>query len=670
MARYNHNIFDPAPGLLVGEEYSARREWCLNGSWAFQPKPIPDDYIRNQGQPPELPMPVSGDWEAVSLRVPSPWNGNTWGGGRPDRESGDIFEQYKPDSVYYPSYPAAWDHVEMGWLRRTIALDDLEPGRYILRFDAVMGLADVYVNGVHIGTHDDGYLPFEWDVTHALRVGENEVLVGVRGLWLLDKQSTTYQKMRCTYPNGSNTMGLVGIWQDVWLLRVPMVRVADVYVKPLVNSDVLEVEVALCNDSDDSVELTLSGEVQGTEFIHTLENIDVSPQSTKTVTMRMNIPSDALEKWSPDTPMLYNLVLRVGEDVKITRFGWRQFTLAGKEYLLNGQPLHMVGDICHPFGPYMFSRRWVEVWYRLIKDVGGNAVRLHAQIYPRVFLDLADEMGLLVLDETALFGSNLALNLEDDVAWKRYNAHVDGWIRRDRNHAGVFGWSFGNELFALFLYDEAAKRDQDGFYQKLEALGKRVAEQDVTRPFVTCDGDEDLRGTLPTWSKHYGHGIPPFSTDLQKPAVVGENGGSYYAKPGQLSMFNGDAAYENYAGRAQALGIDLYANIRFLAGKVAYFSPSELVWFGLEHLPYGFDAFERLPTLEDGILFDNVAEGRPGMYMERLPPYVGTLNPGFDSALPERRELGMVHAMRDALTFDDAYDAKWAYRDKIGRAHV
>jgi beta-galactosidase len=141
--------------------------------------------------------------------------------------------------------------------------------------------------------------------------------------------------------------------------------------------------------------------------------------------------------------------------------------------------------------------------------------------------------------------------------------------------------------------------------------------------------------------------------------VVGENGGTYYAKPGQMAEFNGDRAYTDYAGRNNALGIDLYANIRHFGNKLAYFSPSELMWFGLEHLPYGFDDFDRLPDLSDGIFFPDFEEGRPGIYFERLPPYTGTLNPGWDPALPEYKPLDMYNAMRDALTFDPAHDGRW-----------
>ncbi|MCL2488034.1 MAG: hypothetical protein FWE80_05055, partial [Oscillospiraceae bacterium] len=130
-------------------------------------------------------------------------------------------------------------------------------------------------------------------------------------------------------------------------------------------------------------------------------------------------------------------------------------------------------------------------------------------------------------------------------------------------------------------------------------------------------------------------------------------------KPGQLAEFNGELAYQSYRGRNNALGIDIYRQIRHIQQRLCYFSPSELVWFGCEHLPYGFSDFTRLPDESDGIFFETPADGTPGIYVGRIPPYVGTLNPGWDPALPERRGLDMAAAMRDALKHDSALDQKW-----------
>lgn len=633
---------------------------CLNGAWQFQPC-VPDGRRDVDGVP-LLPSPTAA-WSEVPLIVPSPWNGNDWGG---RTNPHDPAQRFWTDGVHYPSYPEEWTTAPMGWLRRTFTLsaDDLA-GRLALHFDAVAGEAQVWVNGHLLVTHFDSYLPFEADITAVAGVGENEVLVGVRSHRLFDRQSPRYAKMHRPYPVGSNTEGLCGIWQDVWLRVTPLVYVEDVFVQPLVSAGRLRMEVTVANVGAQDVcvapEVALrrwdSGQIVGA-LSGAARTV---PAGGGALFVLETDRTESLALWSPDSPVLYTAeCVLTGGDVYRQRFGWREFTVQGDKLLLNGQPIHLTGDICHPFGPYMFREDWIRSWYGMIQAVGGNALRLHAQVYPSVFLDVADEMGLAVLDESALFGSSLSMDLEAEAAWGRFETHLDGMVRRDRNHPSVFGWSIGNELFALFLYDDAAARDADGFYARLIELAQRPRRLDPTRAFLTCDGDEDLRGTLPVWSRHFPHGVHPLPEGVNKPLVIGESGGTYYARPSQLTVFCGEDAYRSYAGRNRALGIDVYANIRHMEGRLAYFSPSELVWFGLEPLPYGYHDTGRLPNAQDGIFFPRPAEGVAGVYVERVPPFAGTLNPAWDETLPEYRPLAMFEAMHDALTHAPDGETRWA----------
>lgn len=94
------------------------------------------------------------------------------------------------------------------------------------------------------------------------REGENELLVGVRDTKLFDKSHPVYQKMGATYPTGSNTDYLLGIWQDVYMFAVPEIRITDVFVQPWVDKNELKVEVELINLSPEKASLTLNGEVR------------------------------------------------------------------------------------------------------------------------------------------------------------------------------------------------------------------------------------------------------------------------------------------------------------------------------------------------------------------------------------------------------------------------
>jgi beta-galactosidase len=476
----------------------------------------------------------------------------------------------------------------------------------------------------------------------------------------------------------------------VFLLALPAVRVQDAFVKPLVDQDMLEMQVTVCNDTEAEQTVTVGGTVHawinqaGSDVTSAPEprwklddaamtlprrSVTVKPGQTTTVTLRQQV-AGRLKLWSPGSPNLYAAVLSVQDDSRtidkhFARFGWRQFTIDGGKLLLNGRKIQLSGDLLHPFGPFTMSRRYVWAWYKMIQDFGGNCVRPHAQIHPRHYVDLADEMGLVVLDESALFGSSIALNFEEPSAWRRFAEHIDGLVLRDRNHPSVVGWSFGNELFAIFNLNRVSQEDTDRWYRQLGDLGLRTRRLDPTRPWLSCDGDDDLRGVLPVWSKHFGHGTPlDRLPELDKPLMVGESGGTYYARPSHLAMFNGPKAFESYAGRNEALAIDLYDNIvRMARPRLAYYSASETAWFGLEHLNFGYHDYSRLPDASDGVFFTRpFEEGKPGMQIERLPPYVATLNPGWDSRLPLYRPLAMFHAQQAALAVPSPQPCDWDHR--------
>jgi beta-galactosidase len=683
--------FAPLEGVVKPPEQPLRQELCLNGLWQFQPAPLPAGYRRNQGAPPELAPPRTDGWSPVPIKIPSHWNVNTWGCGR--RKGFNEEQRYWPDSVYYPSYPPEWDGAEMGWLRRSFRAPEAWRGRRLaLHFEAASGECQVWVNGRKVCEHFDNFLPFEADVTEAVRWDEpNELLVGVRGQNLFNKKSERYAKFLAPYPPGSMTDLLIGIWQDVFLLALPPARVSDCFVKPKVAEGFLEAEVTLVNQSAEPQALRIAGEVcpwqraSGGDvpsgpawrllepaLAVAAQEVTVPAGGRATVTLRQSA-GGALKTWSPAAPNLYALALSVSArggvvDRHVTRFGWRELAIRGPDLLLNGERIQLMGDFVHPFGAYVMSPRTAWAWYRMIKEMGGNAMRPHAQVHPRFYLDLADEMGLLVLDETSVFGSSVRLNPEEPAFWSRYEAHYDGLVLRDRNHPCVMGWSFGNEMFAIPRLNDMSKEDERAYYEKLRALGRRSLPLDPTRPWITCDGDDDLGGALPVWSRHFGHGdvTAHLPKGLNKPLKVGESGGTYYATPVQLSVFNGGRAYASNLGRNEALAIDLYDNVvRMALPNLAYFSPSEVVWFGLEHLAFGYDDVTRLPTEEDGVFFTRpFEEGKPGMQPERLPPFVATLNPGWDPALPLYKPLPLFHAMKAALAPGGPQPCPWDRRVK------
>jgi beta-galactosidase len=686
--RFNHD-FSPATGLITPSEKPYREEICLNGSWDFQPIAVPANWQKGTGVPPELTAPDAGKWESTKIRIPSPWNVNEWGGGSKVGKGTNL--PYAPSSVYYPSYPQSWAGVRMAWLKRSFIIPanwNTQQKRFLLHFEAVAGECVVLVNGREVTRNIDAYLPFEADITDQLHKDQpNELMVGIRHRRLFDKFHAEYKRMNATYPPGSNTHDLAGIWQDVFLEAVPATRVQNIFVKPDVAKDELVLEVQVINQSNKAKKLTLDGTVKAwinkagkdvlsaPEINWTLGNtvlsvppvtVTIAAGATQTITLRSKVQGK-LKYWSPVTPNLYTVLVDTKEngrllDRKAERFGWRSIIIKGKDFLLNGEKIQAVGDIQHPFGPYICSRRFAWAWYQMIKDVGGNAVRPHAQPWPRVYYDLADEMGLLVLDEGALFGSSIALNLEEDITWQRSAEHIDRLVLRDRNHPSVIGYSIGNEMFAIALLNKPPVEVARQWDDKIVELAKRPLALDPTRAFITSDGDKDMDNRLPVWSKHFGHGLQLKQLPaIDKPLIIGESGATYYGKPRELFPFIGLKAYGSYAQRSEALAIDVSQNVVQMAKPLlAYYSPSELCWFGIEHMNLGYSDYSRLPDNNDGIFAGlPYEEGKPGYQFERIPPYVTTFNPGLDPALPLYKPLPMFNAMKAALAKNGPQPSPW-----------
>ena len=667
--------FAPSEGFTNVLERPYRDEICLNGYWEFQAVPVPEGWERGRGQAPELSRPT-GDWDAVRIKVPSPWNANDFVSYRLDG----------PDHRAYPSYPEAWNGVKMAWMRKTVLIPSEWAGdRMILHFEAVAGYAEVYAGGEKVAENFDLFLPFEADVTDVAVPGQElEILVGVRSQQLFEDHSGVGRRV---IPAGSMWGSHInGIWQDVYLLRRPAVRVEDVQVLPEVSKGTLSLKIRLRNDSGSEAFLKLGGTVQewinraGTDVISApvpawelgVLVLDIPVRKVKVpagMTVETTVSMDArdLRTWTPEHPDLYGLRLYLSKgkqkvDCQYVRFGWREWTLEGDKLCLNGEPYPLRGDSWHFMGIPQLTRRYAWAWYSAIKGMNGNAVRLHAQVYPRLYLEMADEMGICVLDETANWASDGGPALENPVFWEHSKDHLRRMVLRDRNYPSVFGWSVSNENKPVILH--VHKRPdlmplQEQAWRDWVAI---VRETDPTRPWISSDGEEDGEGILPVTVGHYGNaGSMQAWKRIGKPWGVGEHGMAYYGTPQEVAKYNGERAYESMEGRMEGLAKESYQLLKQMRENGAsYTTIFNMAWYALKPLPIGKRDRTTAPTLEDGIFFGPYVEGVPGVQPERIGPYGTTFNPGYDPALPGWEPWPMYDAMRAANAQDGAAWSPWA----------
>ncbi len=660
--------FAPSEGIVNRTEQPYRSEICLNGSWDFLPVALPDDYRQGKGPTPGLPLPAAdAAWCDTRIKIPSPWNINSFA--YRDLEG--------PDHRNYPSYPREWEDVKMAWMKRTVAIPADWDGRRIgLYFEAVAGCTEVYVDGRKAGENFDLFLPFSFDITDLVTPGKTvEVLVGVRSQALFEDDSTVGRRI---VPAGSMWgYHINGIWQDVYLTAVPKVHIEDVYVKPLVSEGVLELDVAVQNDTGKRADLQLQGSIRawideagtdvdsapvpawtlGAEALQVAPTrISVAARSSQHVTLRVPVPENGLKHWTPEHPNLYALLLSVKEkqrtvDRKYERFGWREWTLKGTKLCLNGEPYALRGDSWHFMGIPQLTRRYAWAWFTAIKGMNGNAVRPHAQVYPRFYLDMADEMGICVLDETANWASDGGPKFDSEKFWAISKEHLTRLVLRDRNHASVFGWSISNENKPVILHVFNRPELMPKQMKAWEEWRDIVRAYDPTRPWISADGEDDGDGILPVTVGHYGDiNSMKHWAGIGKPWGVGEHSMAYYGTPEQVSKYNGERAYESQVGRMEGLANECYhliANQRRMGAS--YSTVFNMAWYALKPLPIGKKNTVTAPTVaEDGVFFGPYAEGVPGVQPERIGPYCTTFNPGYDPNLPLYEEWPMYAAMRAA----------------------
>ena len=644
----------------------------MNGLWHFQG-------AESTNAPGEL-LPQLASWDTTPIKIPSPWNVNSFV--MDQREQGGDF-------CAYPSYPKSWEQLRAAWMQKTVAVPaDWRGRRVVLHFGAVAGKLVVYVNGRRVGEGFDIFFAQEFDVTDWIHFGaDNQITVQVVSPKVFDRPG---KYGRREYLSGSFWgTHIAGIWQDVDLLALPRVAVAGEFVQSWVDRDELRIEATVTNSSQEAATVDVSGSVHtwinlaGSSVLEepevkwklarqsalklTGQPFILAPGETKTVVLSAKVDG-RLKLWSPETPNLYGLLVKVSAngqaaDVKYQRFGWRQFTLDGSRLCLNGQPIVLKGDSWHFMGVPQMTRRYAYAWYRLLKDAGANAVRLHASVYPSFYHDLADEMGVMILDESAIWLSDGGPKVDSDLFWVNCRAHVAELVQRDRNHPSVFGWSVCNE--ALPVLRNVWHTPQGMLDHCLEQMSdwKNIClTNDPTRGWISGDGEWDADGRLPVISNHYG-GVDDLrrAAASGKPWGVGETSMAYYGTPKQVSVFNGNRAYESDLGRMEGLAYECYGLLREQQTFGAdYQSVFNLVWYSVQPLPLGKGDVSKPIGADEGIFFPKYREGIPGMQPERLGPYTSTLNPGYDPKLPLYRPWPMFNAIRDANLGQT--NSRWANR--------
>ncbi|MBI2301992.1 MAG: hypothetical protein HYU66_24070, partial [Armatimonadetes bacterium] len=370
----------------------------------------------------------------------------------------------------------------VAWYHASFAAPD-RGKRTLLRFWAVDYHATVWLNGQFIGCHEGAESPFVLDVTGA--VADSNLLAvrvvspchePIDGLLLSE---IPHRNAAVPYRAGS-AWAQGGIMDSVELLQAPVVRLADVFVQADLDGRVrvaLEVDNA-GRATRGRIELTVAP-AHGGETVAVGTQRSSFRKGTSVVEAELRVPDP--RRWELAEPNLYRLTarLRIGEewDELSTRFGFRDFRFERGHFRLNGKRLYLkcshTGNSCPvglelPVDPDWLRRDLVNV-----KAMGFNAIRFIAGVAKRYQLDLCDELGLMVYEESY---AGWCLGDSPRMA-ERYDESVLGMIRRDRNHPCITIWGLLNETPNGLVFQHA-----------LATLPK-VRQLDPTRLVILNSGD-------------------------------------------------------------------------------------------------------------------------------------------------------------------------------------
>ncbi len=389
-----------------------------------------------------------------------------------------------------------------GWYRKAFVVPDTyRRKRVVLQFDGVYMNPEVWINGASLGAHPYGYTSFWFDITDRLKFGGRNVLaVKVRN-----------EGENSRWYSGS------GIYRHVWLRVVEPVHVAQ-WGASVTTEDVsaaaarVRVRTRVENQTDGGAAVVLTTRIVGpggAEVGRVSSEQTVDAGGASTFVQEVPVANPAL--WSVESPALYRAVSQVRSSGRLideadTTFGIRSVRFGVNGFELNGRPMKLKGGCFHhdhgPLGSRSYDRA-EERRVELLKASGFNAIRCSHNPPAPAFLDAADRLGMLVIDE--------AFDMwRDPKNPQDYSVFFDEWwqqdlesmIARDRNHPSVIAWSIGNEIPGM---------DAPRVVETAKSLAAFARKADPTRPVLAAvnnlnPGKDPFFATLDVAGYNYGSG--------------------------------------------------------------------------------------------------------------------------------------------------------------------
>lgn len=362
---------------------------------------------------------LNGWWDyafTIDYKQPQQYEGRILVPFSPETALSGVGRQLKPD--------------EYLWYRRNFDLPgwDREKGqnRILLHFGAVDQSCEVRINGHKVKRHTGGYLPFEVDISRYAQESANELIVAVKDLSDTSYHSRGKQKLNA---GGMFYTAQSGIWQTVWLEKVPETYIKEIKTVPDIEKKIIRIKVSSSYSTDkknvDKLSRNLPIEIKirkpGLYPDPVVKPSQISTEDMlETAVLAVSdkwieIPIESISLWNCETPYLYYFEVKLGDDRAISYFAMRKFSLETKvheEFLricLNGEVQFQNGVLDQGYWPESLytppSDAAMIFDIQEMKKTGFNMVRKHLKIEPQRWYYHCDRLGIVVWQDMVNGGS-------------------------------------------------------------------------------------------------------------------------------------------------------------------------------------------------------------------------------------------------------------------------
>jgi hypothetical protein len=454
------------------------------------------------------------------------------------------------------------------WFRREIEIPaDWQGKRIVLNMRGARNTPKVFLDGHCAGSKFDGWTPFELDITDFVRPGRRHTL----DLCCGDRSAV--EDLTKSTDEIAHTLAPVGGFHDncgpflpVYLDAQPPLHLEDsrLAIVTSVKDMGITVTGAVVHAADtlpDAASLkiecaVLDGETPVLTFGGTPQfgavklSDELDDAAFNPGAWRFGAAFPDAKLWTPETPNLYRLRIRLYRDGALcdesfTRFGFREVWTEGPDFYLNGVKRRLLASSTWPAYGYI-PRDEVFRRVRQWKDDSVLAFRFHNQPWQEDYLDAADEIGVMTIDESPVYtDGNAMYAYNEEIFWERFADVLRGMIRRDRNHASLVMWSVGNEI--LFMGSVKFCPDLN---RRLGEMGTLTKRFDPTR-LTMFEADRDPDGKYDMIGLHYPHEMPalyayPDAAEWLGRRIEAEAGGGMLGK--QSGTFFWDRKKPLYIG--------------------------------------------------------------------------------------------------------------------------